>query len=307
MVVWSLLLSLYEKLYETNSLSAGRVEESLGVVGDSMSQRELETVLNYCGLFLKTQQLAQVVRHLKKDEFGQLYKDEVVAHLIPAMNARRSACADRAFDSLGGGGGDEVSTDALWDKMDLSGHLAVRTGGPEQLSAVEAHFRSAFDAATGGSGVLTRAAFRRVVTGMSAAVVTDGIFVDTLLKMFGIEEADATDDDRLAPLVACLKEKVRQKLMRNTMHPACLLQTKMKHYADFSAERPGKVSFSEFWDAMEFFGVVQDEKVFGRESMQDESVRASMLSLFDKGPSDGERINISEFVRYIYPDYAALA
>eukprot|EP00947_MAST-08B_sp_MAST-8B-sp1_P000976 g976.t1 len=297
----SIFASLRQQLYDTRAVDVSHVEEALDMAGGDLTPHDLDTVLRYCGLFVSKQDIGVIYREIGSGSGGpgsSLSKDAFLGELAPAMNERRQRVVQRAFGTMAASPGDEeVSLDAFWARVDLARHPACRNM-PAKVPQAEEKCRAMCGDSGDGGGTLSWPQFGRFITGMSATVPVDDVFVDAIAGMFQVDEREESDEGKVSAIVEALREKVRQRIggRRAAMHPGLCLRNKLMFY---DGEGGGTLAYpGECWAAFGHFGVGRDPR---HSSSKCADVDAAFLGLF--GGEGGNSVSIAAIVKYMYPDF----
>ena len=168
-------------------------------------KQDLGDVLNYCGLFLTTQQVTSVYLALDYENTGSISVGQFLQDLCPPLNARRTNIVQVAWASVAPSGG-FVDQDQICACYCAAGHPNVKAGTvPEDQQAAA----FAADIPVGGCD---EGIFNDYWQNVSACCPRDDYFVGLVESVFLVKENQtAVDKPRLTQLIDVLRNKVIQK------------------------------------------------------------------------------------------------
>jgi Ca2+-binding EF-hand superfamily protein len=202
-------------------------------------------VLNYCGLFLKTQEVTSIYKQLDAKNSGVINVQSFINDLCPPLNARRANITNIAWKSVAPDGG-FVDVDAICQSYNAAGHPDVLVGSTG-ADIVAQRFAEAMPMA----GVDVQA-FTDYWRSISAVCPRDNYFVSMVESLFTVKEnQDVVDKPRLLLLINVLRNKVIQKKKGGESQKVTILRNLKFQDADDA----DKLSPAEFAEAMRCFGI----------------------------------------------------
>eukprot|EP00944_MAST-04C_sp_MAST-4C-sp1_P015120 g15120.t1 len=202
-------------------------------------------VLNYCGLFLKTQEVTSVYKQLDPKDTGNINVEKFLSDLCPPLNARRANIVNIAWKSVAPDGG-FVDADAVIQAYNAAAHPDARSGAIEG-DVVAKRFAESVPVA----GVDAQA-FAEYWQGVGAVCPRDNYFIMLVESVFTVKEnQDVVDKPRLLQLVNVLRNKVIQKKKGGESQKVTILRNLKFQDADDA----GKLNPAEFGEAMRCFGI----------------------------------------------------
>lgn len=202
-------------------------------------------VINYCGLFLSTQEVTSIYKQLDAKNSGVINVQNFMSDLCPPVNARRANMVNIAWNTCAPDGG-FVDVDTVCQSYNAAQHPDVRAGTIE-ADIVAKRFAEAMPMA----GV-DKQAFADYWQGVSAVCPRDNYFVQMVESIFTVKEnQDVVDKPRLLLLINVLRNKVIQKKKGGESQKVTILRNLKFQDADDA----DKLSPSEFGEAMRCFGI----------------------------------------------------
>ena len=202
-------------------------------------------VLNYCGLFLSTQEVTSIYKQLDPKGSGMIHVQNFLGELCPPLNPRRTNIVSIAWDSIAPDGG-FVDVDTICQLYNAEAHPDVRSGIVD-TEVVAKRFAEAMPMA----GVDAQA-FTEYCQDVSAVCPRDNYFVTLIEALFSVREnQDVVDKPRLLLLINCLRNKVIQKKKGGESQKVTILRNLKFQDADDA----DKLSPAEFAEAMRCFGI----------------------------------------------------
>ena len=243
------LESLRVQAYDLRQQSFDKLQEAFRTVnwdGSGMcDKQDFGDVLNYCGLFLSTQQVASIYKEADKGNTGRLDVEALMNDLILPLNARRANIVQIAWKSVAPDGG-FVDQDALCASYNAKGHPDVRCGNVT-VDAQAATFAQCIP--IGGADEEIFTSYWRDIGAVSPR---DDYFVQLVESVFLVKEnQDVVNKDRLLQLVNILRNKVIQKKKGGESQKVTLLRN-LKFQDNDDAD---KLNAAEFNEAFRYFGI----------------------------------------------------
>jgi hypothetical protein len=216
--------------------------------------RQMEEILNTCGVFCKKQDFKRLYKHFE----GKHYS-EFVGALRGKMSARREAMVKKVWETLWTGAM-EISVKVFWSQFDANKHPLVKAGAKSAQQIADeqqAVFTRSNVGAYEGS-IISFHDFRTLYCDVSASEpYDDQAFVDMLQSVWGVVE-DPTDFQisahQIANLKAALWEKVRQRKKLDGEGEYNHLRLSLQNQFDGPVEDAEMVDYPTFVRGLQLFG-----------------------------------------------------